>query len=195
MLTGIAVFFLYCHIKGINPLLMADVVIPSLFIGIAIGRIGCFLNGCCYGDRCELPWAVQFPAGSAPFEALVQRGFLSPDAALTPLLHPTQLYSTLDGLLLAFLTASYFKVRPVNGAVLAVGWLTYPVTRFMIEFLRGDELGKFNTSLTISQWVSIGLFVSGVMYTVWLLRRSTSTAANPRLRMSDKLLGSHLESA
>jgi prolipoprotein diacylglyceryltransferase len=49
--------------------------------------------------------------------------------------------------------------------------LMYPITRFCIEYVRGDELGKFNTSLTISQWVSIGLFLSGLVYTAWLYRR------------------------
>jgi phosphatidylglycerol:prolipoprotein diacylglycerol transferase len=91
-------------------------------------------------------------------------------------LHPTQLYSTLDALVLAFLTARYFRVRPANGAVLAVGWLTYPITRFLMEFLRGDELGQFHTSLTIAQWVSMGMFVSGVIYTTWLVRRTKSNA-------------------
>ena len=46
--------------------LMSDVAAPAVAIGIAIGRIGCFLNGCCYGAVCELPWAVRFPPGRMP---------------------------------------------------------------------------------------------------------------------------------
>ncbi|MGH7199491.1 MAG: prolipoprotein diacylglyceryl transferase, partial [Planctomycetaceae bacterium] len=138
---------------------------------LAFGRLGCFLNGCCWGDRCSLPWAVRFPEGSLPWETLVERGFLSPEAATTLALHPTQLYSSFNALVLAFLTAAYFRYRHRDGAVLAVGWLTYPLTRFVLEILRGDEFGKFDTSLTISQWVSLGAFAAGVLFTAWLMRR------------------------
>lgn len=53
---------------------LADLVAPSLMLGLAVGRIGCFLNGCCYGGLCDLPWAVQFPRGSLPYESQVHRG-------------------------------------------------------------------------------------------------------------------------
>ena len=91
----------------------------------------------------------------------------------------TSLSGSLNALLLAFLTARYFRLPHRDGAVLAVGWLTYPITRFVIEYLRGDELGKFNTSLTISQWVSIGMLLSGIVYTTWLTRQN-SGKENPK---------------
>jgi phosphatidylglycerol:prolipoprotein diacylglycerol transferase len=160
-----------CRKRHINLLALGDVIIPSLFLGMAFGRIGCFLNGCCYGDRCDLPWGVQFPMGSVPDMALVIRGFVGADQDLSVRLHPTQLYSSLDGLFLFLLTHAYFPFRPRNGAVIALGALTYPITRFAIESLRADELGQFNTSLTISQWVSILTFVVGVIFTIWLSRR------------------------
>jgi len=179
VLLGIVAYVLFCRWKKIDALLMADIVVPSLFLGLALGRIGCLLNGCCFGDRCDLPWAVRFPAGSVPFEMLVKRGFLSPDADASLWLHPTQIYSSIDALVLALLTACYFRVRPCNGAVLAVGWLTYPITRFVMEYLRGDELGQFNTSLTIAQWVSIGMFVAGCLYTLWLMKRFPTATSSP----------------
>lgn len=43
-----------------------DIMAPSAALGLAIGRVGCFLNGCCYGSTCDLPWAVTFPFGSPP---------------------------------------------------------------------------------------------------------------------------------
>jgi phosphatidylglycerol:prolipoprotein diacylglycerol transferase len=55
--------------------------------------------------------------------------------------------------------------------VLAIGWMAYPLNRFLIEFLRSDESGKFGTMLTISQWVSLGLFAAGLAYFVWLQTR------------------------
>src|SRR5580698_9662903 len=157
--------------RHVDLLALGDIVIPSLFLGMAFGRIGCFLNGCCYGDRCDLPWGVQFPMGSVPDMALVLRGFVGADQDLTMRLHPTQLYSSLDGLFLFLLTHAYFPFRPRNGAVIALGALTYPLTRFALETLRGDELGQFSTSLTISQWISILTFAVGVVFTIWLSRR------------------------
>ncbi len=157
--------------RKIDLLALGDVIIPSLFLGMAFGRIGCFLNGCCYGDRCDLPWGVQFPMGSVPDMALVIRGFVGADQDLNFRLHPTQLYSSLDGLFLYLLTAAYFPFRPRNGAVVALGALTYPISRFAIESLRADEVGQFNTVLTISQWISILIFACGIVFTLWLSRR------------------------
>jgi phosphatidylglycerol:prolipoprotein diacylglycerol transferase len=161
----------FCHRRNMNLLALGDVLIPSLFLGMGFGRIGCFLNGCCYGDRCDLPWGVHFPMGSVPDMALVTGGFLGVDQDMIFRLHPTQLYSSLDGFLLYLLTAAYFPFRPRNGAVIALGALTYPISRFAIESLRADELGQFNTSLTISQWISILIFSVGVLFALWLSRR------------------------
>jgi phosphatidylglycerol:prolipoprotein diacylglycerol transferase len=160
-----------CRQRKLNLLELGDIAIPSLFLGMAFGRIGCFLNGCCYGDRCDLPWGAHFPMGSVPDMALVLRGYVGFDQDLSMRLHPTQLYSSLDGFFLALLTHAYFRYRPCNGAVVALGALTYPITRFAIESLRGDEMGQFNTSLTISQWFSVGLFAVGVAFTAWLATR------------------------
>jgi phosphatidylglycerol:prolipoprotein diacylglycerol transferase len=160
-----------CRQRKLNFLEVGDVVVPSLFLGLAFGRVGCFLNGCCYGDRCTLPWGVRFPMGSVPDMSLVLRGFLGADQDFSMRLHPTQLYSSLNALLLFFLTSTYFYYRPRNGAVIALGALTYAITRFTIEFLRDDEVGQFGTSLTISQWLSIVMFVFAIAFAAWLSRR------------------------
>jgi phosphatidylglycerol---prolipoprotein diacylglyceryl transferase len=171
---AVAGFFLFCHRRKLRPLAVGDAVIPSFFIGLAIGRIGCLLNGCCWGDRCDLPWAISFPRdGGVTFGALMSAGFLPPDATWTFPLHPTQLYSALNALVLAALTAAYFRTRPKPGSVAALGCLLYPVSRFLIEFLRGDEMGQFGTALTISQWYCIGLFGVGLVFTAWLNRHRT----------------------
>lgn len=184
LIAGIIGFSLFCFRRQLKVLMMADIVVPSLFIGLGFGRIGCFLYGCCFGDRCTLPWAVQFPKDSMPFNTLVSRGFLSPEAASTFALHPSQLYSSISAFVLAGLLAVYFRHRPWNGAVLAVAWVLYPINRFVLEFIRGDELGQFNTSMTISQLVSIGLLLTGVAYIVWMAissRNKLSPAKAPPL--------------
>ena len=191
LLAGAAAFFAFCRYRRISPLGLLDVITPSIFVGIGFGRIGCFLNGCCYGDECSLPWAVQFPRGSATFDALVWKRLIPPDALWTPPLHPTQLYSALDGFLIAALTFWYFSHRRRSGECFAVALMIYPITRFVIEILRNDEGGQLGTSLTISQWVSIGLFAVNIGFMIWLSRRpavrdkmivpeaSSTTSAHP----------------
>jgi phosphatidylglycerol:prolipoprotein diacylglycerol transferase len=171
LIAGLLTAMWYARRRKISLLELGDVVVPTLFLGLAFGRIGCFLNGCCYGDRCDLPWGVHFPMGSVPDMSLVLRGYLGADQDFSPRLHPTQLYSSLSAFILFFLTDTYFKYRPRNGSVIALGSFTYAITRFTVEFLRDDEVGQFHTSLTISQWFSIVLFIFAVVFTAWLARR------------------------
>jgi phosphatidylglycerol:prolipoprotein diacylglycerol transferase len=168
---------IFCHLRKIRTMLLADVLVPSFFIGLGFGRIGCLLNGCCFGDRCELPWAIHFPAQSAAWNALVSRGFLGPEAATTFGLQPTQIYSSIAAFLLAGLTAAYFRRRPFNGAVLVVGLLLEATKRFVIVFLRGDEMGQFGTIFTISQLISMGIFAGGLLLLGWLIYEAEIKAA------------------
>ena len=74
VLCSSAVVVGYCYYRKLKPLLIADIAVPGFFLALAFGRVGCLMNGCCYGDRCELPWAIQFPLGSVPDMALVMAG-------------------------------------------------------------------------------------------------------------------------
>jgi len=171
LIAAAVAFFVYCGVNRIRPSALLDIITPSIFLGIGFGRIGCFLNGCCYGGESTLPWAVQFPRDSATFGALVEKGLLDENALCTPPLHPTQIYSAIDGFVLAALTYWYFSRRRRNGEVFAIGLTIYPITRFLIEFIRNDEPGLFGTPFTISQWISAGMFTVAIGYIVWLSRR------------------------
>ncbi|MAG92519.1 MAG: prolipoprotein diacylglyceryl transferase [Planctomycetaceae bacterium] len=184
MILASLAYIAFCYRRKINPLLLGDAIVPSIFIGMAFGRLGCLLNGCCYGDRCELPWAITFPKGSVPYSVLVNRGFLDPAALASLPLHPTQIYSSINALILAVLTAIYFRYRPRNGAVVALALVLYPITRATIELLRGDELGQFGTSLTIAQWVSLGIFVTGLALWAWIVRGEGCVGADGPLTSS-----------
>ena len=112
---------------------------------------------------------------SIPFKAQLQRGFLPDDAVGSLPIHPTQLYSVIDGVLLCWLTLAYYPIRARDGSVITLALLTYPITRFFIERLRGDEMGQFGTSLTIAQWISLAMLAGGIgLATIRppLLRRS-----------------------
>jgi len=69
-------FGLFCYRQRLPPLALADLIAPSLVAGLALGRIGCFLNGCCYGGVSQEPWAVTFPRDSLPYAEQVQSGRL-----------------------------------------------------------------------------------------------------------------------
>jgi phosphatidylglycerol:prolipoprotein diacylglycerol transferase len=166
-------FYLYSRYRGIRPLAFADVAITSVFVGVMFGRLGCLLHGCCFGGVTNsVPWAITFPAHSVPFEALVGRGLIDENAACTLPMHPSQLYDAISGLLLALLTWAYYPYRRWTGEVVALGWIAYPINRFMIEFLRSDEPGQFGTSLTIAQWLSMAIFGSGIGFYLYLRRKS-----------------------
>ena len=189
IIGGTLAFFLYRLARPfpIRPFL--DVIAPALALGIALGRLGCFLNGCCYGDRCDLPWAVSFPKGSPPWLQQVHDGQIVKPNGSPPWvdyydrlrhrtvqasewsqpLHPTQLYSAIDGLVLLGLLSAYFPLRRRDGEVMALLMLTYPITRFLIEYLRNDE-GAVLAGLTISQTISVLLFLGAVAFWSYLSR-------------------------
>ena len=73
---GVAGLLAFFRKYRVPLLATADLVAPSLMLGLAIGRIGCLLNGCCYGGPCDLPWAVTFPAGSPAYASQVARGVM-----------------------------------------------------------------------------------------------------------------------
>ena len=136
---------------------MTDVAAPAVAIGIAIGRIGCFLNGCCYGAVCALPWAVRFPAGSHAWARQVDAGLISPWRSTSLPVHPTQLYASLAGFVVARLAAGVFpSPSRAAGEVMAVLMIVYPLTRWPLEALRGDEPAIF-AGMTLSQNISVAL--------------------------------------
>jgi phosphatidylglycerol:prolipoprotein diacylglycerol transferase len=159
---------------------MADAVAPALALGSALGRIGCFLNGCCYGAPTRSPLAIAFPAGSPPWIRHVEQGLISPLATHSLAVHPTQLYSALDALLVLALLTWFYPRRRRDGEVMALLMVTYPILRFANECLRGDE-GPILAGLSAAQLISVGLFMAGVATWVYLARlpQERSTGQNP----------------
>lgn len=163
IIGGTLVFFLYRLLRPFPLRPYLDAIAPALALGIAIGRFGCFLNGCCYGDVCSLPWAVSFPEPSPPWQAHAYAHLIGPDVHRSLPVHPTQLYSVIDGLILTLLTLAYFPVRRRDGEVMALLMVTYPVTRLLIEYLRSDER-VFFAGMTISQNVSLLFLAWGLVF-------------------------------
>jgi phosphatidylglycerol:prolipoprotein diacylglycerol transferase len=151
-----------------------DLIAPSMAIGLALGRIGCFLNGCCYGGPTDLPWGVSFPPGSPPYVDQMARGAL-PSVEPPPFslpVHPTQIYSAITALLLGWFLWVYYPLRRRDGEVLALMLTIYPVSRFLEEIIRTDEPAVFGTGLSISQNISLGLFVAAIGLWFYLSKQS-----------------------
>ncbi len=168
---------------------MCDAVAPSLAIGIALGRVGCLLNGCCFGAVCDLPWGMTFSAESLPWLHHVESGWISPLATRSLPVHPAQVYAILDGVLLLVLLSVYFPHRRKDGQVMALLMVTYPVTRFLIEGLRDDD-PPFALGLTLSQLISAALFPCGLMAWWWISRQPEGRYADTAAPIDDEELPS-----
>jgi len=151
---------------------MLDVAAPAVAIGAAVGRLGCFLNGCCDGALCTLPWGVQFPAGSHAWMRQLNAGLISEAAPLSLPVHPTQLYAAVAALAVLGLLLAYFPWRRRPGEVMALLMVLYSMTRLPIEALRADErplLAGMNSPQLISAlliifgaaaWISLRFSIS-----------------------------------
>ena len=177
IIGGTITFFTYRLFRPFPLLPVLDTIAPALALGIALGRIGCFLNGCCFGDVCQLPWAVSFPEPSPPWVAHASEGRIGPDQHWSLPVHPTQIYSAIDGFILCGLMLAYYPIRRRDGDVMVLLMLTYPLSRILIEFLRSDER-VFLAGMTISQNISILVFACGALF--WLLQ-----SRNPARRYVD----------
>jgi phosphatidylglycerol---prolipoprotein diacylglyceryl transferase len=249
-------FALYVRRRRLPALAIADMIAAGMVVGLAFGRIGCLLNGCCYGGESSVPWVVSFPVDSPPYydqartgrfygfnlsetshdgsavvtwvdegtpaaqagikkgdvvseingrsnsllepitmdsgkvkhppivEALKQRKALQlridgtlkqikaigfPERSLP--VHPTQIYSAITATLLAGILWAYYPLRRRDGEVLALMITLYPVARFFEEMIRVDEPSVFGTGLSISQNISVLLFIGALAMWAWLLRQ------------------------
>ena len=141
---------------------VTDVFAPGIALGHVVGRMGCFFAGCCFGRPADVPWAVTF------------RSEYAAQNIGTPInqpLHPTQLYEAgAELLILVALLATERRGRPFPGRTFWVYMLLYGVSRFIIEFYRGDvrgAVGMFSTS----QFVSIVIVPLSIVMLVLLSRR------------------------
>lgn len=155
-------------LKDIHILRLTDVLAPSLALGIGIGRIGCFLNGCCFGLQTNLPWGVVFPESCLAGSVMGHQH-----------IHPTQLYAVLySGLLFLLLILLEKKYYTFHGFTTSLFFIGYGIFRFLNEMLRFQEeslrLITWSTGfLTISQVVSLGLIIAGLILFIFSRKRYT----------------------
>ncbi len=175
---GVAAVLLFIRKHKLPALATFDLIAPSMAFGLALGRIGCFLNGCCYGGPTALPWGVSFPQGSPPYVDQMVRGVLSPSNPPSHSLpvHPAQLYSAITAALIGWLLWSYYPFRRRDGQVIALMLMIYPISRFLEEIIRTDEPAVFGTGLSISQNLSLAVFVAGIGLWFYLSKQPARVA-------------------
>ena len=142
LIGGLVALYWFCKIHRLPLLKVLDLVTPAVILGYSIGRIGCFLEGCCSGKVTHLPWAVHFPL-------------------LEGLRHPTQLYSSFLALLIFFFLIRLAKRQSYTGQVFFWGIVLQSCYRFGIEFLRENPLYY---GLSSAQWIALGLVIIHVEF-------------------------------
>lgn len=158
----------------------ADMVAPFLALAHGLGRIGCFLNGCCWGRLCSswVPWGVSFPRASyGPFRDQVKKGLIEGDMAFALPIHPVQLYETL-GLVILFVILLIIYKKHRHTGVVSLSYVTlYGLLRFTTEGFRGESVRSVYGLLTVSQTVGLAMFVVGGL--LFLLFKNTLWKAVP----------------
>lgn len=146
LIFGLIHYFIYSYYLKLFDLEKSYLLLPGLVFGHAIGRIGCFLTGCCYGTHCDLPWAIKH---DGEFR------------------HPVQLYEAFALFLIGAILLKWIKDGRKNSFIVINYLLIYSFVRFGVEFFRGDDIrGIYWMSLSTSQLISLGLFLSAFLFRI-----------------------------
>lgn len=157
---------IYARIKQIPLWKFADVLAPSIALGHVFGRMGCLMNGCCYGYATNVPWAIHFPVEHETHGVGV---------------HPTEIYESFLNFALYLSLAWLFRRRKFEGQVFSMYLICYAILRSFVEVYRGDYPKHYlGGVVTPGQLVSVGIFVTGaVLY--WILSHARPLAAAPSI--------------
>lgn len=164
ILGGLIGGAIYLKRHNISFWWVADIGMPSALLAQAVGRLGCLLNGCCYGEPTTLPWGISFPLAVDDIPR-----------------HPTQLYEFGGDLIVFAILWSVRKRKPFDGFVFALYLILYSLVRVIVEFWRADPAEVFG-ELRFAQAMSLGLVAVGfaVMgYLSWRASRGTQPAPVP----------------
>jgi len=160
LIGGALAIFLFCRKRKMKVTPLFDLFAPAFALAHGVGRIGCFLGGCCYGVQVEPghPLAVIYPSVS----------MVAPPGV--PLIAVPLIEAIALAILFIVLTIVYLKSER-DGLSVAVYFLAYSVVRFSLEFFRGDIVRGVYGALTTSQYISIGVFLAGILYLIYLTRK------------------------
>lgn len=163
LIGALPVAWWYARRHGLPGWQAADALAPAVVLGQAVGRLGCFAAGCCYGKPSSLPWAVTFQ------DAYAARAVGTPvDVSL----HPVQLYESALALLIFFALLALFGRKRFHGQVTLAYVLLYSVARFSLEYVRGDAVRGtvLGGLLSTSQFIAVVLALGALALWPWVAR-------------------------
>lgn len=160
LVGGLIPFIIYLRRKKLSFWVVADMFAPYLALGYALVRIGCFLNGCCYGNITDSACGVVFPSVDAYHR------------------HPTQLYSSGLNLMLFIILIRIYPKRKFPGQVFLLYIIGYAIYRFIVEFFRYTEI--FVGPLSLGQVYTLGLLLLGILAYYWQKSRYREVRAGEK---------------
>jgi phosphatidylglycerol:prolipoprotein diacylglycerol transferase len=169
---------LVLRLLGLPVLRFVDTIVAGIAVSIVVGRLGCFLHGCCFGVPAELPWAVEFPRGSPAYMSHAEHGLVTLERDVSLPVHPLSLYYALDALVIAALLLWRIPRARFAGE-LTLGFLFLRCwSKTLLESLRGVELGSApNQSGSVELWLALSATVGLVGAAVhWASGRATAGA-------------------
>lgn len=176
MIAGILYLIWFCRKRKLSFLAVGDICAPAWAIAYAIGRVGCFLNGCCYGSPCNYPWAVRFHDENS-----------SGPTILTPPSHPTQLYATLFNVIFFFWLARWERKGNRVGELFYAYISMYGFYRFVVEIFRAGTTSTYlipRLHLTDTHIISIFMVVAGLIGLKAVRHPAKSTAVGNHVNAS-----------
>jgi phosphatidylglycerol:prolipoprotein diacylglycerol transferase len=208
LIFGFVCLFAYTAVTRISLRELFDVFAPSAALGLAFGRVGCFMAGCCWGDLCvdrdavhlhnpqlqyqlstvpalsgaHFPLAVTFPPEAGAYEQHSQLGLVPAGATRSLPVHPVQLYEAALALALAIYLHRSFRNRKWPGEIGVKLIIGYAIIRFGIEFLRADNSPVY-WGLTLSQVISVLLAAACVVFLRWNARVPNLALRSPMLKV------------
>lgn len=154
---AVAMIIFYCRRHKLSVISVFDVMAPALAIGHGISRIGCFLQGCCYGRPTDLWLRVKYPESANIY----------PGCAV----HPVQLYECAGNIILGLLFIYMLRRGVKRGVTVSCYFIGYGVLRFLDEFLRGDHpASEYTFNLAPAQVIGLGLIPVGVVLLVFFIK-------------------------
>ncbi len=150
IIGGVLSALIYLKVKKQKFLDYAAAIVPAIPLAHAIGRVGCFLAGCCYGKVCDTPISVIYtnPVGGAPTGVPV---------------FPIQLVESACNLVVFAILLIYTGREIKKGSVIFLYMILYGIERFILEYFRADEIRGIFLGISTSQWISIALIVGGIV--------------------------------
>lgn len=172
-LGALVFLFWYCQRYKLSLRSTADILIPSVALAHAFGRLGCFMAGCCFGSPTEQPWGIVFPLGSMAHSSQISNELIHAHEHSLPV-HPTQLYEASGELGIYFFLLWLRSRQRFNGQIFLSFLIAYPVLRSIIELFRGDAIRGFVIPdiLSTSQFISLLLAIAALLFYFKLLRKT-----------------------